>query len=104
MRDHCSLKYHTTLPAIFGVPKYAAALNKVAQEKGCDVSLRSNLVEVKGETKEAVFENLETGELTIEPVCITVELVCITFKPVCLTVELVCITVEPVCITVNMSS
>ena len=68
MRDACTLTYHTTLPAIFGVPKYAATLSKVAAEKGCEVAVRSNLIEVRGKEKEAVFQNLDTGELTTQSV------------------------------------
>ena len=62
MRKNCSLTYHTALPAIFGVPKYADVLSRLARRKGCGVETKSNLVEVDGERKEAVFENLETGE------------------------------------------
>ena len=66
MRDKCTLTYHTALPAIFGIPKYAAALSAVAKEKGCGVETRSHLVEVRGDSKEAVFENLDSGEVTTE--------------------------------------
>ena len=62
VRKNCSLTYHTALPAIFGVPKYSAVLSRLARRKGCGVETKSNLVEVDGEKKEAVFENLDTGE------------------------------------------
>ena len=68
MRDKCSLTYHTALPAIFGVPKYAAVLSKLAEEKGCGVATKSNLVEVDGERQEAVFENVDTGEQSTQRV------------------------------------
>lgn len=68
MRRNCSLTYHTALPAIFGVPKYASVLSSLARKKGCGVETKSNLVEVDGEKKEAVFENLETGEYSTHTV------------------------------------
>jgi len=60
VRDECDLQYHTALPSIFGVPKYAAALTQLAQDKKCKVALKSSLVEVRD--KEAVFQDMETGE------------------------------------------
>ena len=33
VRDHCDLQYHTALPSIFGVPKYAESLTQLAQQK-----------------------------------------------------------------------
>ena len=58
-----NIQYRTSLPVIFVVKKYADALWKVARGRGIDVHLRTHLVEVKPDTKEAVFENLDSGEL-----------------------------------------
>jgi sulfide:quinone oxidoreductase len=57
------------LPAdvIFAVPRYAKTLQAVVERKGIEVTYRHNLVEVKAGSKEAVFENLDTGELVTKP-------------------------------------
>ena len=47
------LKYPAT------IKKYADALWEVVKEGDINVNLRSNLVEVKPDTKEAVFQNLD---------------------------------------------
>ena len=64
VRGDCTLDYHTALPAIFGVPKYAAALEALAAQKGCAVHTKSNLIEVQGDHKQALFENLDTGAIS----------------------------------------
>ena len=52
---------------LFGVKKYADALWEVVKGRGINVHLRQHLVEIKPETKEAVFENLDTNELSTVP-------------------------------------
>jgi NADPH-dependent 2,4-dienoyl-CoA reductase/sulfur reductase-like enzyme len=61
-RDSARIEYHTPLPVLFGVKKYADALWKVVEERDINVSLRSNLVEVKPDKKIAVFQNLDKPE------------------------------------------
>ncbi|XP_071518937.1 sulfide:quinone oxidoreductase, mitochondrial isoform X2 [Panulirus ornatus] len=61
-RDKASIIYNTSLPVIFGVKKYADALWQVVKERGITVNLRHNLIEVKPESKEAVFQNLDKPE------------------------------------------
>merc|ERR1711915_639786 len=51
----------------FGVKKYADALWNIVKGRGINVHLRQHLVEIKPETKEAVFENLDNNELTTVP-------------------------------------
>ena len=53
LKVHLGLKYPTT------IKKYADALWEVVKEGDINVNLRSNLVEVKPDTKEAVFQNLD---------------------------------------------
>jgi len=62
-----NIHYFSSLPVIFGVKKYADALWEVVKGRNINVHLRHNLVEVKPETKEAVFENLDTNEKTTVP-------------------------------------
>lgn len=63
-RDKAKIVYHTSLPVIFGVKKYADALWEVIKERGIDVTLRSNLIEVRPDTREAIFQNLDKPEET----------------------------------------
>ena len=59
-RDNINIMYNSSLGVIFGVKKYADALWKyVINKRTMDVNLRHNLIEVKGDTKEAVFELLD---------------------------------------------
>ena len=57
-----NIHYHSSLAVLFGVKKYADALWEVVKGRGINVHLRQHLVEIKPETKEAVFENLDTNE------------------------------------------
>ena len=54
--------YHTALPVLFGVKKYADALWKVVESRNIEVTLNSALVEVNTDKKEAIFENLQSAE------------------------------------------
>jgi len=58
-----NIQYRSSLAVLFGVKKYADALWEVVKGRGINVHLRQHLVEIKPETKEAVFENLDTKEL-----------------------------------------
>ncbi|XP_065839419.1 sulfide:quinone oxidoreductase, mitochondrial-like isoform X3 [Oscarella lobularis] len=62
MRGNVNISYYSSLPVIFGAKKYAATLNQVAKCKDVNLNFRHNLVEVKGKSKEAIFENLDTQE------------------------------------------
>merc|ERR1712062_128396 len=64
-RDKANVMYHSSLAVLFGVKKYADSLWEVVKEKNIDVNLRSNLIEVKPDSKEAVFQNLDKPEETI---------------------------------------
>eukprot|EP00092_Neocalanus_flemingeri_P008890 GFUD01009565.1.p1 GENE.GFUD01009565.1~~GFUD01009565.1.p1 ORF type:complete len:446 (+),score=143.96 GFUD01009565.1:93-1430(+) len=62
-----NIQYRSSLAVLFGVKKYADALWEVVKGRGINVHLRQHLVEIKPETKEAVFENLDTNELETVP-------------------------------------
>ncbi|CAB3371826.1 Hypothetical predicted protein [Cloeon dipterum] len=64
-RDVSDIKYCTSLGVIFGVKKYAAALLELCKKRGIEVNLRQNLIKVKHETSEAVFEYLDKPGETI---------------------------------------
>ena len=53
--------------AIFGVQAYRDTLEKVVERKGIETMFRHNLVEVRGESREAVFEQLDSGERIVVP-------------------------------------
>ena len=61
-RDKANIEYHTSLGVLFGVKKYADALWEVVKERDINVNLRSNLIEVKPDSREAIFQNLDKPE------------------------------------------
>nr|ABV22505.1 sulfide:quinone oxidoreductase [Arenicola marina] len=61
-RDKTNVIYNTSLGVVFGVKKYAEALTKIVQERNIQVNFRHNLIEVRPDKKEAVFEHLDTKE------------------------------------------
>ncbi len=61
VRDESRVIYASATPAIFGVKKYAAALEKVVQRKSIETHFRHDLVEVRPASKEAIFRNLDGG-------------------------------------------
>ncbi|GAB6067664.1 FAD/NAD(P)-binding oxidoreductase [Methylothermus subterraneus] len=66
IRDRSTVHYLTSTPAIFGVEKYAKALmEQVIRPRDIKVSYRHNLVAIRPKAREAVFENLDSGETTV---------------------------------------
>ncbi|XP_070178652.1 sulfide:quinone oxidoreductase, mitochondrial-like [Littorina saxatilis] len=65
-RDKIDVLYNTSQSVIFGVEKYAATLRNIVQQRHIKVNYRHNLVEVKPDSREAVFQLLdsEKGETT----------------------------------------
>ncbi len=62
LRDRSRLLYVAPGGAIFGVSHYRPALEKIVADRGIETRFRTHLVEVRSDTKEALFENLDTGE------------------------------------------
>lgn len=56
VRDRIEIVFANQGPRIFGVEKYKVALDKVIARKGIIPQYNHNLIEVRPETKEAVFE------------------------------------------------
>jgi sulfide:quinone oxidoreductase len=67
VRDGSEVIFASAQSSLFAVEKYRRTLEKVAQRKEVDVRLKYNLVELKPESKEAVFEHLDTQERTTIP-------------------------------------
>ncbi len=64
-REKTKIIFGSANPAIFDVTKYRLALEKVLERKKIDTRFKFNLIEIKGDQKEAVFEHIETKEQTI---------------------------------------
>ncbi|KOY81683.1 NAD(P)/FAD-dependent oxidoreductase [Lysinibacillus macroides] len=64
IRKNIDIIFGSANPAIFDVVKYRTALEKVIEKKHIDARFRSNLIEIKADEKIAVFENLDTGEIS----------------------------------------
>ncbi len=54
--------YATATPGIFGVPTYAVPLREVVARKGIDARYSHTLIEVRPDSKEAVFKVSKEGE------------------------------------------
>ncbi|XP_036592753.1 sulfide:quinone oxidoreductase, mitochondrial [Trichosurus vulpecula] len=63
-RDDANIIFNTSLGAIFGVKKYADALEEIIKARNLHVNYRQNLIEVRPEKYEAVFENLDNPGMT----------------------------------------
>nr|XP_046199587.1 sulfide:quinone oxidoreductase, mitochondrial-like isoform X2 [Oncorhynchus gorbuscha] len=65
-RATANVMYNTSLPVLFGIKKYADALWEIVKNRDIQVNLRHNLVEVRANKQEAVFENLDNpGETKV---------------------------------------
>ncbi|XP_072291269.1 sulfide:quinone oxidoreductase, mitochondrial [Eucyclogobius newberryi] len=65
-RDNAKVIYNTSLPVLFGIKKYADALWDIVKQRDLQINLRQNLIEVRADKREAVFENLDKpGETTV---------------------------------------
>lgn len=62
VRDDSEVLYMTATPNMFGIPKYRTTLDRIVKERGIQPHFRRSLLEVRGEKKQAVFENLDTHE------------------------------------------
>ena len=72
-RSKANLIYNTSLPVLFAIKKYADALWDVVKERDLQVNLRQNLIEVRADKQEAVFENLDKpGETKVIEVTVSV--------------------------------
>lgn len=67
IRDKTKIIYASALPNIFAVEPYRATLERVVERKAIDCRFRHELVEIRSESKEAVFKNLDTHELVTLP-------------------------------------
>jgi sulfide:quinone oxidoreductase len=64
--NNINVKFVKGGPGIFAVKKYADSLTRVADNYGIERVWNTDLVELRPDKKEAVFQHLETGEQTVE--------------------------------------
>uniref|UniRef100_A0A8C6UD26 Sulfide:quinone oxidoreductase, mitochondrial n=1 Tax=Neogobius melanostomus TaxID=47308 RepID=A0A8C6UD26_9GOBI len=65
-RNEARVIYNTSLPVLFGIKKYADSLWDIVKQRDLQINLRQNLIEVRADKQEAVFENLDKpGETTV---------------------------------------
>jgi len=67
VRDRSKVIYVAATPTIFGVKKYAKALDAVVKRKQIETHFRHDLVEVRPSSKEAIFRNLDGGDELVLP-------------------------------------
>lgn len=61
IREQANVIYASATAGIFGVPKYAEALNKVVADRKIRTEYGRNLVEVRPQSREAVFADVNGG-------------------------------------------
>lgn len=62
VRSNIDVMFAAQGPRIFGVEKYRVALEKIVKKKELTTKFEHNLIEVKGDEKIAIFQNLTSGE------------------------------------------
>ena len=65
VRDRTKIVFASPQKAIFAVEKYRKTLEAVIVRKKIDARFRQNLVELRPDAREAVFENLDTHERSV---------------------------------------
>ena len=51
--------FNTSLDKIFGVKKYADSLMSIVKKRDIQLNFKRNLIEIRPETKEAIFQILD---------------------------------------------
>lgn len=64
VREQTRVIYATALPNLFAVEQYRTTLEKVVARKEIECRFRAELIEIRPDVKEAVFQNLDTQELS----------------------------------------
>jgi len=62
IREQANVTYASATASIFGIPKYAQALDKIIEERDIQTQFSKNLVEVRPDTREAVFRDVNGAE------------------------------------------
>lgn len=67
VRERTNVIFASASPSIYGVERYARTLREVVARKGIETRFRHNLVEIRPQANEAVFEQLDNGETVVIP-------------------------------------
>ncbi len=67
VRDKTNVIFASSGAGIFAIQKYKGTLEGIVESRGIDTRFRHNLVEVRADLKEAVFQQLDTGEQVVLP-------------------------------------
>jgi sulfide:quinone oxidoreductase len=67
VRDKARVMFVSAGTTIFGVAKYKPVLSQLVERRGIETQFRHNLVEIRSDSKEAVFERMDTGETVTIP-------------------------------------
>ncbi|XP_068711230.1 sulfide:quinone oxidoreductase, mitochondrial-like [Montipora foliosa] len=59
VRDKATVMFNTSLDKIFGVKKYADSLMSIVKKRDIQLNFKRNLIEIRPETKEAIFQILD---------------------------------------------
>ncbi len=62
IRDQCNVIFAVAMPRIFAVDRYARTLEAAVKRRAMDVQLNHDLIEIRPESKEAIFQVLESEE------------------------------------------
>ncbi len=65
-RSQTEVVYNCGVGAIFRAPKYAAELVKISASRDINVNYKQDLVAVRGDAREAVFRDTDTGNERVE--------------------------------------
>jgi sulfide:quinone oxidoreductase len=65
VRQASTVTFASAGAAIFGVPKYRLALEKLVSERDVETRFKADLVAVRPASREAVFRHVETGEESV---------------------------------------
>jgi sulfide:quinone oxidoreductase len=66
VRNSTRIAYRCGLGVIFSCKYYADVLHEVCKDRDIETSFMEDLVEIRAESKEAVFRNVDSGEETVE--------------------------------------
>jgi sulfide:quinone oxidoreductase len=62
IRDRCNVVFASALPRIFQVEKYAVSLEKAIKRKNIETRFKHDLIEVRPEAHEAIFQVVDSNE------------------------------------------
>lgn len=62
VRERSRITFASASPSIFAVPKYAPVLSRIIERKGITTKFLHNLIEVRPQSREAIFQRVDTNE------------------------------------------